>query len=124
VCVNLGLRAQFRYYYLIIYAMNCTIYMSKENLNYYILETTILTHNKMWDVDCSIYKNRSFTNGRFEDGVKIEFFNIDDLTMSCLYKAWREYLKINCIVIDMPKFFGCIIKSPLLKGSDLKCSND
>ena len=101
-----------------------TIYLSKLNLDYDLLKEQIAAFSELDDVDCSLYKNESFTNWRFESGAKIEFFNIKPSTLFNIYKHFRLYCGINCIVVDLEWYFGCIVKSELNDGSVKACSND
>ena len=110
--------------------MIATLYISKEGLNYNKLETIIASHSRFGDVDCTLYKSRSFTAWHFEDSVKIEFFNIPQEVLRKIYIAFREFMWINCAVLDIEKsecnewYFGCIVNSPLIKKEDwLRCSD-
>ena len=102
-----------------------TIYISKLWLDKHKILTIIETYQQKSDVDCSIYENKSFTNGHFEDWLKIEFFNIHPQVLFDMYVAWRSCTGINCAVLDAPSmdYFGCIIESPLNDIENLKCSN-
>lgn len=103
-----------------------TLYISKVGLDYDKLKTIISSHSALWDVDCTIYKSESFTSWSFESSAKIEFFAISDKLIMEVYRAIREYMWINCAVLDDQDnwYFWCIVKSPLNKNTSLKCTDE
>lgn len=100
-----------------------TLYVSKDKINFDILETIIKSHSTFWDVDCTYYKSRSFTAGSWEESFKITFFNTSKESLRSVYLSFREYLGINCAVLETEEYFGCIVKSDIIKKCDcIKCS--
>ena len=105
--------------------MEATLYMSKKGFDYNTLKEVVAEHSKFGDVDCTIYKNESFTAWRFEEGAKITFFNIDNTRLWNIYLALRDKIGLNCTVLETDSYFGCIVKSELNDNTHwLVCSDD